>query len=254
MEAKRVRYEKSPLVEVIFQLRFPTILSINARQPVEFQELIRKQFPFYEEGIEQQNEFLITPAIGQAQVKTSQNKNYSFVSADNSYKVNLTSTFIAVSTLNYTQWEHFKEKIEYVISIFEKVYEPAFYTRVGLRYIDVIERSSIGLNERKWTELVQPHVLGIVANHEEGINSYVSEAEFKDPNDGIGTKTHFEFVHANGNEETSLLIDCDYFKNETVPAEKMIELADSLHTHSSSFLRTAIKDDLHNAMQPVEIS
>lgn len=71
MEAKRVRYEKSPLVEVIFQLRFPTILSINARQPVEFQELIRKQFPFYEEGIEQQNEFLITPAIGQAQVKTS---------------------------------------------------------------------------------------------------------------------------------------------------------------------------------------
>ena len=52
METKRVRYEKSPLVEVIFQLRFPTILSINAVQPVEFQELIRKEFPFYEEGVE----------------------------------------------------------------------------------------------------------------------------------------------------------------------------------------------------------
>lgn len=254
MDNKRVRYEKSPLVEVIFQLRFPTILSINAKQPVKFQELIRKQFPFYEEGIEQQNELLITPAIGQAQVKTSQNKNYSFVSSDNAYKINLTSTFIAVSTLNYTQWEHFREKIEYVVSIFEKVYEPAFYTRVGLRYIDVIERSTIGLLDRKWTDLMQPHVLGIVVNYEDGINAYLSEAEFKDQINNVVTKTHFEFVHANGNEETSLLIDCDYFKNETVSVGKVSELSEKLHNHSSNFLRTAIKDDLHNAMQPVEIS
>lgn len=254
MEDKRVRYKKCPLVEVIFQLRFPTILSVNAKQPAEFQEAIRKQFPFYEEGVEQQNEFLITPAIGQAQMRTTQNKNYSFVSTDNMYKVNLTSTFLSISTLNYSQWEDFSKRIKYASEIFESIYEPAFYTRVGLRYIDVIERSALGLTGRKWIELVQPHVLGIAAIEDYRVNSYSSETEFKDTEDGINTKTHFEFVHANGNEETSLLIDCDYYKNDTTSTKQMLSVADRLHVHSSRFLRTAITDELHNAMKPEEIS
>ena len=40
MQNKRVKYQEAPLVEVICQLRFPTILSINANEPVEFQEAI----------------------------------------------------------------------------------------------------------------------------------------------------------------------------------------------------------------------
>ena len=43
---KRVKYNRCPLVEVIFQLRFPTILSINSKQPADFQEKIRKEYPF----------------------------------------------------------------------------------------------------------------------------------------------------------------------------------------------------------------
>ena len=240
-------------MEVVFQLRFPTILSINTKQPADFQEKIRRKYPFYEEGIEQQNEFLITPGAGQAQIRASQNKNYSFVSTDNTYKVNLTSTFIAVSTLQYTQWEDFLEQIKFVVSVFEEVYEPSFYTRVGLRYIDVIERSTLGLTDKKWTELVKPHVLGIAAVVEEEANSYFSEAEFKDPSDQVCTKTHFEFVHANGSSETALLIDGDYFKSETIKTGEMLELAEVLHLHSSNFLRTAITDELHQAMVPVTI-
>lgn len=56
---KRVKYNRCPLVEVIFQLRFPTILSINSKQPADFQEKIRKEYPFYDEGIEEQNELLM---------------------------------------------------------------------------------------------------------------------------------------------------------------------------------------------------
>ncbi len=41
----RCRYGKSPLGEVICQLRFPEILSISAKLPVEFQEEIRGEYP-----------------------------------------------------------------------------------------------------------------------------------------------------------------------------------------------------------------
>ena len=44
---ERVRYLKPQLMEVICQLRFPTILSIGAKDPVDFQEKIRAKFPRY---------------------------------------------------------------------------------------------------------------------------------------------------------------------------------------------------------------
>ena len=130
---KRVKYKNCPLVEVIFQLRFPTILSINTKQPAEFQEKIRRDYPYYDEGIEEQNELLLNANGKAAQVKTNQNKNYSFISIDETYKVNLTSTFIAISTRKYTQWEEFSVKVEQVVKAFQEVYEVPFYTRIGLR-------------------------------------------------------------------------------------------------------------------------
>ena len=135
---KRVQYKNSPLLEVIFQLQFPTILSINSNEPAEFQEAIRERYPFYEENIEQQNEVTVVPGGNSAQVKQTQTKNHTFISVDKTYKVNLTSSFIAISTVRYTRWEDFVEHINYVIPKFERKYSPAFYTRVGLRYIDAI--------------------------------------------------------------------------------------------------------------------
>ena len=40
-------YEKNQLVETICQLRFPTILSIDTREPADFQDRIRAEFPRY---------------------------------------------------------------------------------------------------------------------------------------------------------------------------------------------------------------
>lgn len=250
---KRVKYNRCPLVEVIFQLRFPTILSINSKQPADFQEKIRKGYPFYDEGIEEQNELLINTNGKSAQLKSSQNKNYSFVSVDKTYKVNLTSTFIAISTRKYTQWEEFSEKVRQVVKAFQETYEVPFYTRVGLRYIDVIQRSVLGLSNEKWSDLVKPHVLGIVTQFEDGMNSYVSQAEFKDPTDDICIKTHFELVNVNNSDENSLLIDCDYFKTEMMNVESMMDVATVLHNHSSNFLMTAITDKLNDAMEPEEL-
>ena len=44
----RCRYRRNPLAEVICQLRFPEILSIEANAPVEFQEAIRQEFPRFQ--------------------------------------------------------------------------------------------------------------------------------------------------------------------------------------------------------------
>ena len=42
---RHYRYAKGQLIEVICQLRFPTILSIDTREPADFQETVRAAFP-----------------------------------------------------------------------------------------------------------------------------------------------------------------------------------------------------------------
>ena len=44
----RTHYEKTLAHEVICQLRFPTILSIDTREPADFQETVRAAFPRYQ--------------------------------------------------------------------------------------------------------------------------------------------------------------------------------------------------------------
>ena len=60
---ERVRYDINPIYEVILQLRFPPILAINAKDPVEFQESIRKQFPIYQLQISNQQELTLKMMI-----------------------------------------------------------------------------------------------------------------------------------------------------------------------------------------------
>jgi len=45
-DAPRVIYQENPLVEVICQLRFPTILEISASEPALFREQYANSFPY----------------------------------------------------------------------------------------------------------------------------------------------------------------------------------------------------------------
>ena len=44
---ERCKYQNSQLMDVVCQLRFPTILSITASEPAQFQEAIRMEYPRY---------------------------------------------------------------------------------------------------------------------------------------------------------------------------------------------------------------
>src|SRR5689334_11739505 len=46
-DSPRVIFRNNPRVQVIAQLRFPTILSIGSVDPARFQELIRDEYPLY---------------------------------------------------------------------------------------------------------------------------------------------------------------------------------------------------------------
>ena len=87
----RTHYRSAPAHEVICQLRFPTILTINNVEPADFQESIREAFPQYirrEEAAPPKVTGLggPNPRVEQQPPVT----NYTFLSADGRWKLNLT--------------------------------------------------------------------------------------------------------------------------------------------------------------------
>ena len=144
-ETARVIYGKNPLREVVCQLRFPRILKIEAEVPVDFQEHIRKQFPIYKENVPEIMPPVIREMIpGQiADALPRQRRTHEFYSKDRKWRVGLTSSFIALTTYSYDRWGNFYSRIQDLLQVFNETYEPAFFTRIGLRYINLIDRSAI---------------------------------------------------------------------------------------------------------------
>ena len=103
----RVTYRKNQLGEVICQLRFPEILAIGAKPPVDFQEAIRADYPQYSSRMEAPAPKL-TGVPGNLSLQNQPAViNHQFVSADGVWRVNLTSKFISLACSRYTGWEDF---------------------------------------------------------------------------------------------------------------------------------------------------
>ena len=152
----RTHYRNAPVHEVICQLRFPTILSINTVEPADFQEAIRADFPNYARR-QDATPPKVTLVNGGAPKVEQQPPviNYHFLSMDNQWKLNLTKDFIALSTLHYTGWEEFARHLDKPLAAFIKLYKPAYFQRVGLRYVNIISRSKL-ICCSGWTPAARP--------------------------------------------------------------------------------------------------
>ena len=175
-QSDREIYNNNPLEQVICQLRFPTILSISSERPARFQEEIRHEYPWYA----QQGQLDVPdlpveirgslppeirdalPSFGLAQGPIS----YTFENEDRTRAIQLTQDSVAVSEGRYDQWDAFRAEIVRVESVLREIYAPAFYTRIGLRYRDVLDRRHYDLESVPWAELLNPDFLGALGSEE----------------------------------------------------------------------------------------
>ena len=130
---EEVLLAEPPLVSVVAQMRFPTIVSI-ARQDFigEFQELIRTEYPVLQ--AEQELNLVFTPAGIASGGEPS--PVWRFSSKDGSWQVSLASSFIALSTTSYLDQSDFVARFSRVLMALSSTVAPALYDRLGLRYVD----------------------------------------------------------------------------------------------------------------------
>ena len=63
-----------------------------------------------------------------------------------------------------------KGHFENALQLFTDEYKPTFFNRIGLRYIDLINRDSLGLSGVPWRELLTTHIAGELSSPEVGDN------------------------------------------------------------------------------------
>lgn len=255
----RCRYGINQLAEVICQLRFPEILAVGATDPVDFQEAIRKDFPLFLRRQEQPAPKL-TGTPGNMQLQNQKPViNYQFMSADGTWRINLTNKFISLTSTKYTCWEEFAAHLDKPLAAFIKIYAPAHFERVGLRYLNFISRYALGLEGVPFRELIQPCYLGPLAEEDvvesaSARNSVDCEIAIRG---GCRVKIHAGpgMVKRGGKEDTEVkfIFDQDLYMPGQLPLNLAAGAMQTLHSQADSIFRGALTEKLHEAMDPIEL-
>lgn len=136
-EVESVRYEKNLIEIAVCELRFPTILELEDKPPVNLQTKLRKYYPHYEmqERIK----------IGTTEEIPTRHR-YLFRSKKKTWTVSIHAGSISLETTAYTQFEEFYERLIDLLKLSKSTIDSDFFTRVGLRYINTVPIKDGDLN------------------------------------------------------------------------------------------------------------
>jgi len=134
------RFKRNFLRQAVCELRFPTLLELgDSRPPSSFVKALRKDYPH----LELSNELTFGLAGG-----NTESNAHIFRSAKLNWTVSLKQNALSIETTSYTEFNNLRERILQVVKAAESVIDSDFFTRIGLRYINVV--SSHDENVTDW--------------------------------------------------------------------------------------------------------
>lgn len=263
-QSPRVVFGQNPLEEVVCQLRFPTILEIKSSEPASFQTRLRPGYPLYSRegnhgfplaGVPKD----IADLFAQLPIaKRGEDVVHKFLTEDSARAISLAPEFLAVTETGYNRWEQFRSEIELAKSALEDEYNPAFYSRIGLRYVDIIDREALGLGDTSWDALIKPSVIGMLGAGEVGknvreISSMVLVELGEARVQGGQVRVRHGLVRLE-NAHDVYRVDVDLFTGERSTLGDVLGFLDVFNTVAGNLFRWAITDTLREALVPTELS
>lgn len=254
-DSPRVIYDKNPLVEVICQLRFPTILRIDSEAPAAFQERVRSAYPVF---LEHQTGNLgqsLPPEMASMAVRLSLgsgNKIYEFTSTDGMWTVNLTKDYLSLASHKYRRWEEFKSHLRAPLESLVECYAPSFFSRIGLRYQDAIIRSALDLADVGWSDLIKPYVAGELSQPAlaDNVEQVFTQSLIRLDNAGGRVRVQHGLAQDRNTGEPCYVIDSDFFTEGQTETNDVINILDQCNQQAGRLFRWCITDRLHHAMGP----
>jgi uncharacterized protein (TIGR04255 family) len=131
-EVSRVRFERNTIRQAFRELRFPTLPDLANDAPRAFVMAIRRAFPHYERRMD------LKMGITDKGMEQIPQATHRFVSNDRAWVTWLRTSSFGVETRAYTDFTDFLSRVAQVIDGAQPCLDTDFFTRLGLRYINVL--------------------------------------------------------------------------------------------------------------------
>lgn len=264
---EREVYTVNPLREVICQLNFPDILEITAKPPADFQKLIRNRYPFYYKRPAQGQFPADMPEAVQAAIVQQAGLQVAlanhFVSKNQRTQVVLTQDSLIFASREYSDRNIFLEEVRAAESAFKQAYGELFYTRTGVKYINIINKSDERYAEKlitsrggdrktvkecDWLDLLRTSVVGLLGEAEFGSPvSSTNTSVFELPDQAGGLRIKHGLLDNKKRQEKDYLIEMDFYTKEHLGDEQLFERIRLFQESAGNIFRWAVRDELRNA-------
>lgn len=222
-EITPVQYERNYIKTAVCEFRFPIMLEWEDKPPPAIFKKLRKEYPFY-------NKVKAVDVIPSQKLEGI--NFYNFQSKNKRWTVSIKPESISLETSLYKNFEHFYEKLEKIKIIIEDKIETDFFTRIGLRYINIIPFKTEDFKELLNPDLVKPlykEVFGTVSQYTQLVQGHIKEGMYN-------------FRH--GIKPSDVLdgeyfLDFDYFK-DGVEIKEALDLIKKFHNYNFKFFHWSL--------------
>ncbi|MBK5412063.1 TIGR04255 family protein [Pseudomonas sp. TH34] len=213
------RFKHNFLKQAVCELRFPTLIELGEqRPPSSFVKALRKDYPI----LEMNNEF----TLGVGSNSAGSSNVHVFRSAKSNWSISLKENSIAIETTTYSGFSNLRERILQVIDAAEKIIDSDFFTRIGLRYINILKTSDEDI-----TAWVNPLLTAsITSRHFIGINDFGGRMQLLADDGGCLLQHGIQLNHGNPEQPVrpSYLIDTDTYRTEVLVSDAL-DAVDVMH-------------------------
>jgi len=246
-----LKLEKSPLIFVLAQVRFPQLLSIKERIPA-FQDALRKL------GYLKLNQREVTQVKRDPQNNVVARETFSqweFIDKAGTHSILTDPRFINVNSSQYEVFERFAERMEQVFHVMAESVEPGLVERLGLRFVDLIVPSE----GRNIADYVDPGLRGFQVDPEENREAFYMETvtrtgedkrflhRYTETRKGLGfppdlISSGLKLCRNPRMETTFGLLDMDHMltREMDVEPQEMVEAFWDLHRHHEDAFRRSV--------------
>ncbi|MEC4749568.1 TIGR04255 family protein [Methylomicrobium sp. Wu6] len=213
------QYKRNFLHQAVCELRFPTLMELGEpRPPAAFVKALRKEYPHLELANE------VSLRIG----GNSSNNTHThiFRSAKLTWTVSLKQSALSVETTAYSDYAHMRERVLGIVEAASKIIDSDFFTRIGLRYINIIDSDTNPVLGWVNPELVGPLLSGCF----KGIHEYAGKLQLMTDDGGCLLQHGIVLKQKQAAGETipQYLLDIDVFRNE-IQLSNTGEALDAMH-------------------------
>jgi uncharacterized protein (TIGR04255 family) len=235
-------FVRNPLVAVVVELRFFPILKLAEPALVAaFQERVRGTFPAFQDV----NRQLINlgPA---APVEVRSERLFNFVKQDESCTLTLSTSSLALESRRHERREHFINDAQVGIEALTSTCGPVVPTRLGLRYVDLIDKEQIEKDLGRpttWSSLVSERFLTVPTGLADLEGTLFACEVGSTMANGGGQTVRYGLVE-DSDKKVKFRLDVDRHLSAPVDASKLVELLGTLANDVFAVFIAAMGPDL----------